>query len=156
MSDKSKHQRRVEEFMEKADQEVPGVPTIPDENTRILRAKLILEEAMETIEALGVTLTASIENSECVEFDHFKFNTNKNFNMVKVIDGCCDLSVVNTGTLSACGVEDKPVIKAVDKANLRKFGPGGHRRDDGKWIKPKDFVGPEKDIKKYLAKFKDD
>lgn len=24
----------------------------------------------------------------------------------------------------------------VDENNLAKFGPGGYRRDDGKWIKP--------------------
>ncbi|RME85522.1 MAG: hypothetical protein D6785_04320, partial [Planctomycetota bacterium] len=50
---KSPHQKRVEEFMRLAGQEIPEVPTLPDEKTRLLRSKLILEEALETIHALG-------------------------------------------------------------------------------------------------------
>lgn len=50
---KSPHQQRVEEFMGKFGQEVPDKPTMPDEDTRLLRAKLIFEETLETIYALG-------------------------------------------------------------------------------------------------------
>ena len=45
---------RIREFMQKANQETPSEVTIPDEETRILRAKLIVEEALETVRALGV------------------------------------------------------------------------------------------------------
>jgi len=31
----------------------------------------------------------------------------------------------------------------VDENNLTKFGPGSYKREDGKWMKPPDFVGPD-------------
>jgi predicted HAD superfamily Cof-like phosphohydrolase len=33
--------------------------------------------------------------------------------------------------------------QAVDQNNLAKFGPGGHRREDGKWVKPPDHKPPD-------------
>lgn len=152
---KSNHQIQVEEFMLKAGQEVPQLPTEPLDKDKILRAKLILEEALETAEALGVSIYTSIMDGDELTMDGLSWSVTKDFNITKVIDGCADIAVVTTGTLSACGIEDIPVQNAVNEANLRKFGPGGHRRDDGKWIKPPDFVGPEKDIEDYLRS-KDD
>ena len=63
--------------------------------------------------------------------------------MVETIDGCCDLAVVTTGTLSACGVPDLPFQQAVDQNNLEKFGPGNTIRDDGKLIKPPGHKPPD-------------
>jgi predicted HAD superfamily Cof-like phosphohydrolase len=68
--------------------------------------------------------------------------------MIEVADGCADVSVVTIGTLSACGIADKPLLKEVDESNLRKFGPGYSKREDGKWIKPPDWKVP--DIAKVL------
>ena len=50
----SPHCERVREFMERAGQDTPLEYTPLDEPTRILRAKLILEEALETIRELGI------------------------------------------------------------------------------------------------------
>lgn len=47
------------------------------------------------------------------------------------------------GTLSACGIAYAPILREVDDANLRKFGPGGRRREDGKWLKPPDWEPPK-------------
>jgi predicted HAD superfamily Cof-like phosphohydrolase len=69
--------------------------------------------------------------------------------MVEIVDGCADVIVVTTGTLSACGVADSAVQNEVDQANLRKFGPGSYKREDGKWMKPPDFRPP--DIEAVLA-----
>lgn len=146
---KTTHQLNVEQFMLKAGQKVPDKPTIPSDKDCVLRSKLIIEESLETSDALGVSIFDERTGEE-IYMKHLKFVSNKEPDIVKIIDGCCDISVVTTGTLSSCGIEDRPVLKAVDFANLRKFGPGGHRRDDGKWIKPSDFVGPEKDITDYL------
>lgn len=137
---KSAHQDRVEEFMRLAGQDVPSKPTIPDAETRLLRAKLIFEEAIETIEALGF---AVIHQGGETTFDDVYGP-----NMVEVADGCADIKVVTTGTLSAFGLPDVELQKMIDEANLRKFGPGGHRRDDGKWIKPPDWKAP--DIKGWI------
>lgn len=136
---KSLHQRKVEAFMRKAGQEPPSKPCIPNAGTRLLRARLILEEALETITALGCkvqaesgtpVLTAELDESFIVKLDD-------------IVDGCCDVSVVTIGTLSACGIPDMPVLDIVDENNLAKFGPGSYRRDDGKWIKPPGHKPPD-------------
>ena len=59
-----------------------------------------------------------------------------------IVDGCCDLSVVTIGTLSACGVPDELFLKLVDENNLAKFGDGHSIREDGKLIKPSDHKPP--------------
>lgn len=42
------------------------------------------------------------------------------------------------------------LLEEVDRSNLAKFGPGGRRREDGKWVKPDDWQPP--DIKGVLQK----
>ena len=144
MTWKTEHQQRIEAFMKKAGQELPEEPTIPSEETRILRAKLILEEAIETIEALGITvkLPELIRDMDKDQFKNLEFVADKEPNLVEIADGCIDVSVVTIGTLSACGISDKRLKEIVDNHNLAKFGPGSYRRDDGKWMKPKDLAPP--------------
>jgi predicted HAD superfamily Cof-like phosphohydrolase len=132
---KSPHQMRVEDFMRKAEQDVPNKPTTPSQAVRLLRARLIFEEAMETIHALGVGMKGTLSSPE--------FYPTPDFIWVDVVDGCCDLRVVTTGTLSALGVQDESVQCIVDEANLRKFGPGGYKDANGKWIKPPNFIPPQ-------------
>lgn len=146
----SPHQQRIVLFMEKAGQDVPNFPIIPSADIRVLRAKLILEEAMETIRGLGVNVmhvngfgqqaARNISHSGELEFNA---RSESDVDIVEVVDGCADISVVTIGTLVAFGIADRPIIEAVDAANLAKFGPGGHRRADGKWIKPPDWVAPD-------------
>ena len=142
----SPHYRRVRSFMQKVGQETPHSPVIPDEATRILRAKLIFEEALETITALGVQVSVSTGNGSVVvndsSSDH-SFNPDGPVDMEGVVDGCADISVVTVGTLISFGVDDEPVLKEVDEANLRKFSPGSYMREDGKWIKPPDWRPPD-------------
>ena len=126
--------------MQKAGQDTPAETTIPDADTRILRAKLILEEALETVEALGVTVKAG---ATPVEEEALVYAADGEVDVELVVDGCADISVVTVGTLIAFGVDDEPVLEEVDSANLRKFGPGGYRREDGKWMKPPDWTAPD-------------
>jgi len=137
---KSEHQQRVEEFMKKAGQEVPDRITMPDEKTRKLRAELIMEEALETVEALG--FNASVSRGAYGRFLCVDKPFGSKPDLHQIIDGCCDLSVVLQGCLLACGVPDEPFLECVDQHNLAKFGPGGYRREDGKWIKPPDLKPP--------------
>ena len=143
------HQLRIEEFMRRAEQGLPSAPCIPDAEVRLLRAKLIFEEAMETIEALGVDIML---NPRVVQYDNapltegmyvLEVNPHRKPDLVLIADGCADVSVVTIGTLSACGIEDSPLLEEVDRSNLAKFGPGGYKREDGKWIKPTDWVPPD-------------
>jgi hypothetical protein len=62
---KTPHQQLVEAFMAKAGQAVPDRPTADvDKEVRLLRAKLIFEEALETIEALGVCICVEPTNND--------------------------------------------------------------------------------------------
>lgn len=139
---KTRHQEMVEEFMREAGQAMPIVPTTPDLDIRKLRARLILEEALETINrGLGFNLKTS-DNNDLLLAD-IEFVEARRPSMIEIVDGCCDIAVVTTGTLSACGVKDWGPQYEVNSANLRKFGPGSYRREDGKWIKPPDFKPPD-------------
>lgn len=128
------HQRRIIRFMEMAQQVVPDLPTIPSDEVLTLRARLILE-AIETIEALGfrVAMVGGVPTPV----------RDREPSLVEICDGAADLSVVTIGTLIACGVADAALLKLVDENNLAKFGPGGHRREDGKWVKPADHKPPD-------------
>lgn len=135
------HQQRVDEFMRLAGQELPTAPTEPNEAVRLLRARLILEEALEAVAGLGVRISDGYCGNG-IHIGRIDFEINGPMNLVEVVDGCCDTIVVATGTLSACGVSDDAVQRAVDESNLAKFGPGSYRRDDGKWMKPPGFRPP--------------
>jgi len=140
------HRERVAEFMRAAGQDAPDAPTVPDQETRILRAKLILEEALETVEALGVEVAVPGHSDAIwIDRDELRFEPREDgaVDVEGVVDGCADISVVTVGTLIAFGVDDEPILEEVDAANLRKFGPGSHRREDGKWIKPEDWTPPD-------------
>lgn len=147
MNLKTEHQQRIEEFMRKAKQELPSAPTLPDEKTRKLRAKLIFEEALETIEALGFEVVQAPVGS-VVSIASVEFAPSFVPDLSGIADGCADISVVTVGTLSACGIADAPLLRAVDENNLAKFGPGHSIREDGKLIKPPDHRPP--DIAKVL------
>lgn len=153
---KSRHQVAVEQFMNLAKQSVPSTPTLPDEKTRWLRAKLILEEAFEAVEGLGFKLRGRTDlGSVGLDMDMDVKGTIVAFVLVEpslkeIMDGCADIRVVTTGCLSACGIPDMALQELVDKNNLAKFGPGHSIRADGKLIKPPDHKPP--DIEGLLAK----
>ena len=142
----SPHQLRVNAFMLAAKQQVPLTPTLPNGDVRLLRAKLILEEALETVEALGFNIFTDMdgiqdtENLKLIPLDEYSMSPAK---FCEVVDGCCDVSVVTIGTLSALGVADEPVLKITDENNLAKFGPGHSWREDGKLVKPSGHKPPD-------------
>ena len=103
-------QHMVEEFHRTFDIAVASVPSIPDEPTRSLRLKLIEEEFNELREALV------------------------DANMPAVAKELADLLYVIYGTAVSCGIDMQPVFKEVHRSNMTKVG--GHKRADGKWMKP--------------------
>ena len=139
------HQDRVENFMLKAGHKVRTKPELPTEKELKLHAELILEEALETIEALGYRV------QDISRFVPSTLVLKKEYepNLIEIADGCADLSVVTICTLSICGIHDDQLFEEVDDNNLAKFGPGGHRNEQtGKWVKPADHKPPN--IRKVL------
>lgn len=121
--EKTPHQQRVEEFMVKAKQTIPDRPTLPDEGIRLLRAKLILEEALETVFALGFSVEVNgLEITSKKGFkEYLNWDAHDSPDLDEIADGCADIKVVTTGTLSACGISDDSVQREVDCNNLSKF-----------------------------------
>ena len=142
MSTSSDHQKRVIDFMRKAKQEIPNSPTLPEFVILRLRAKLIAEEAIELINALGFTLFCK---GVKVEFQNLKLHHEFGPDILGIMDGCGDLSVVTIGTLASCGIPDIPVLELIDENNLAKFGPGHSIDPNGKLIKPPDHQPPDLD-----------
>ena len=141
---KSDHYQKVEAFMVMARQSTPQFPMEPSKETRILRAKLILEEALETLAALGVQANLFYDGDRIsIENGNLFFEVLSDFDLEGTIDGCCDLKVVTTGTLVACGIPDTAFQDAVDDNNLEKFGPGHQIRPDGKLVKPPGHKPPD-------------
>lgn len=114
---RSEHQKRIDEFMRKAGQEVPKTPSIPSDEVRRLRANLILEESLETVEALGFEAEVTYNQRKRTVTLHAR----RTPDLVEIADGCADISVVTIGTLSACGISDQELIEEVDRSNLAKF-----------------------------------
>ena len=142
MSTSSDHQKRIIDFMRKAKQEIPNSPTLPEFVILRLRAKLIAEEAIELINALGFTLFCK---GVKVEFQNLKLHHEFGPDILGIMDGCGDLSVVTIGTLASCGIPDIPVLELIDENNLAKFGPGHSIDPNGKLIKPPDHQPPDLD-----------
>jgi len=136
-------QQQVKNWMTSFGQEVPEKPTIPNKEVRLLRAKLILEEALETIDALGVDVCLTNiskedyqDNYRFVRFNDIEFELMPESsvnNLVGIADGCEDLKVVTDGTLVACGLcksleydvkvldEIDPLFNEVMRSNWTKF-----------------------------------
>lgn len=138
---RSVHQCNVEQFMLGANQAIRSDPGIPPEEDRRRQALLLLEEVTETCEALGFAVDYVLHPNISLPPD-----------LVEIIDGCCDLRVVATGTLSMCGIPDLAFQQEVDMNNLDKIGPGSSISPAGKLIKPPGHKGPRiEELLKELA-----
>lgn len=136
--------------------------TIGDEEQRLLSARLILEEALETIRGLGFVPSASYDAGcyePCPDINHFRFGkTDSRWepekgqidfevepDLEKIIDGCADTIYVAIRCLTQMGVPDLPHLLEVCKANDAKFPDGKAIIDPktGKYLKPAGWVAPD-------------
>ena len=118
-------------------QAIPSRYVMPDLATRKLRAQLILEEAEETINALGFGISLDGDEKPIVVSEYVG-------SMEGAIDGCADLIYVAVGTLCAMGVPDERHLKEVCRANNDKFPQGKATvNENGKFGKPPGWRGPE-------------
>lgn len=124
--------------------------TVPDKSyvlptgpVRELRAKLILEEALETINALGYKVTSTEDGKPTIAKDNMHTILNPLDTVLEIIDGCCDLMYVAEGTMVAMGVFPLYHMIEVCDANNAKFPNGvGVTNENGKFQKPKGWQPP--------------
>jgi len=147
MRRKTKHQRRIEEFMIRGDQvaQVAQEVGLPHDLIRRFRAGLILEEALELVRALGFFVEVRrVGDKTPAELTYVG-----GADLIGIADGCADLSVVTIGTLSACGIADDGLLKEVDLNNMSKVAEGVHHDPQtGKILKPPGWRPP--DIERVL------
>jgi len=115
-------QKLVEEFHRAFELTINTKPILPELDVLLLRVKLISEECIELIDALG-------------ERD-----------LVKVADGIADVLYVVYGTAVTCGIDVEPLFSEIHRSNMTKVG--GTKRDDGKVLKPDTYSPP--DVAKIL------
>lgn len=120
------HYNKVKDWMTKFGQATPNKPAIPEFAVRKLRAKLILEEALETIYALG--FVASIEgDTDTIQPDltNVYFDELLEPNLIEVVDGLCDLHYVAfCGTAIALGLNEAQMnasFEEVHRSNMSKL-----------------------------------
>jgi predicted HAD superfamily Cof-like phosphohydrolase len=112
-----KVQKGVQEFHEKYGCLTKYKPTMPDAETRLLRASLIVEEAAEFMAAA------------------------RNKDMIEMVDALADLLYVAYGTAVVMGVDMEPMSDTVQWSNMTK--DGGGQDSGGKIMKGPDFEEPD-------------
>lgn len=68
------------------------------------------------------------------------------------VDALLDTVYYILDHLAKTGLDIRPIWKMIHAANMKKFGPGGYKREDGKWCKPLDFIPPDDDIRKEIQR----
>lgn len=152
------NQEKVEESMRTAEQSVPSSISYATDDVCKLRARLILEEALETIvDGLGITSFevngTAITGSEYIDsFDlaeWLDFMKSANFikdqptNLNLLADGIADCEVVNLGTASAFGIKMQPIFDEVHRSNMSKFIGGILKSESGKYLKGPHYTKPD-------------
>jgi predicted HAD superfamily Cof-like phosphohydrolase len=122
----------------------------PDIRMTELRAKLIMEEAVETCAAMGFGVSATIYDGDPAMDDITGQRTPivgawwKHFegpDFPEAIDGLCDLIYVVVGSAAAWGIDLDPFFAEVQRANMEKLQ--GPKREDGKQLKPEGWRPPD-------------
>lgn len=67
------------------------------------------------------------------------------------VDALLDATYYILHHLSGTGLDIMPIWNMIHEANMKKFGPGGYKREDGKWCKPPDFQPPDDDIRAEIV-----
>lgn len=132
----SKVQEQLEEFHREVMGDLPEPKDPIEIRDGMLRAKLIMEEASETANALtGMEVRCNIGGHHLIANDCFHPN------LVEVIDGCCDILVVTYGTAVRANFDLDPFMDEVHRTNMAK--KGGPIRKDGKRLKPPGWTPPD-------------
>ena len=115
-------QQDIVTLMKQFEQEVKDSPELPDAATRLLRARLVFEEALEFVRACGCTVS-SIEGTQVIDGIAVQLDPNGTPDLVEYVDGCIDQLVVTYGALNAAGVEAQSAWDEVQRSNMSKAWP---------------------------------
>jgi len=132
----------VRAFMALAGQAMPSAPMVPSREVTLLRVRLLTEEFVELLEAVGMqsetasTVRAFIERQ--VEADACGFMGK--VDLVEVADALADLRFVAVGFDAACGIDGDAIDREVARSNFTKAP--FTMRPDGKVTKSASYEPP--------------
>lgn len=150
-------QKQVREFH----RDVLGGLTSPAEpvlRTPELQARLIAEEASETVYAMvGDARAREILSEYSFPHPHHVRSATEH-DLLATIDGLVDLIYVALGAAEDIGIDLEPFWEEVHSANMRKVDVGKQQRTSqtplGKCIKPEGWKGP--DLKSVLERVRNE
>ena len=122
-------QEDIVTLMKQFNQEVKDSPEIPDAPTRLLRARLVFEEALEFVRACGCTVimptngSAEGEPPAVIDDIAVELDPNGHPDLTEYVDGCVDQLVVTYGALNAAGVKAQSAWDEVQRSNMSKAWP---------------------------------
>ncbi len=128
---------QVRAFMTAFRQEMPATPTVPSEAIVRLRARLIIEECFELLDAV-FTDSYAIENLKSATMS-LADTADIHVAMPEMADALADIAYVVSGANLAFGIDGDTVLDVVQAANMAKTGGPVV---NGKQLKPAGWVPP--------------
>lgn len=145
----NRQQKLVRDFNRAINTDRRETPGMPSAEVRLLRARLILEETLEVVQALGFDLYCDdptgptrITMTSAILTPYHCFDQKQSIepDMVEVVDGLCDIKYVVDGTADALGVDLDPFFEEVHYTNMQKLN--GPKDANGKQLKPEGWHPP--------------
>jgi predicted HAD superfamily Cof-like phosphohydrolase len=105
---------------------VADKPRVPSVEERLLRAKLLFEECMETIEkGLGVRVFNRPLGIDWAVTYNTEFEIDSQYDPVETLDGLADVKVIANGTAVQFGLPMEAADREVFESNMSKLGEDG-------------------------------
>ena len=132
----------LREFHRRVNEPAHDSPTEPARDHAELRARLVLEEALELVAALGVGIQMYDANGYPVDAGSISVDKIMPVNFVRAVDAMRDLEYVIHGTDLVLGTSAaaEDTFEEVHRSNMGKEAGVG---DGAKAIKPADWRPPE-------------
>lgn len=136
----------VTEFHEKFGHPIADAPTVGSLDLRMLRAHLILEEAIEFCEAAGLRVDVQYRPSHSGAAHRITITVDPHRppNMVGMADALGDSDYVVSGANLAFGFPAVAIMAEIHRSNMSKLGADGRPiyRQDGKVLKGPNYTPP--------------
>ena len=94
---------------------------------------------------INVEFITKMVQDELEELKEAKDETEK-------VDALLDAVYYILDHLAKTKLDIRPIWSLIHKANMSKFGEGGYLHESGKWMKPKDFIPPDDEIRKEIQR----
>jgi predicted HAD superfamily Cof-like phosphohydrolase len=139
---------KVAEFMRAARQPVRTEITAPTEAERLLRVRLVVEEAMEFAAAMGVRVTGIATDLHALNEHSIQVEIieDEDVDIVEAADALADLEYVTLGSGWTLGLPLQDVFDEVHRSNMLKVDESTGFcvvSPDGKVLKPEGWTPPD-------------